>query len=75
LSLGLDVVVEGEFVWSGAQPDRVDIVLAFPGEPGVDEVGGEDAAVEKIVVIGFERVEDFGERSGGLPDAAVLLRR
>jgi hypothetical protein len=43
--------------------------------PGVDEVGGEDAAVEKIVVIGFERVEDFGERSGGLPDAAVLLRR
>src|SRR5437870_1517390 len=34
------VVVHGEFVRGGAQGDRVDLVGAFPLDPGLEQVGG-----------------------------------
>lgn len=39
-----DVVVELELVGVGAQAEAVDLDLALVGDPGVDEVGGEDVA-------------------------------
>ena len=48
-----DVVVHGELVRGGAQRDGVDLVVALPGSPGVDQVGGEHPALEQVVVVGF----------------------
>ena len=37
--------------------------------------GGEDVALEEVLVVGLERVEDRGQRAGHLLDRVVLLRR
>jgi hypothetical protein len=58
-----------------AEADRVDLVLALPIDPGVDEVLGEDVALEQEVVVGLERVEHLGERTRDLLDLGVLLGR
>src|SRR5690606_37427823 len=55
----LEVVVEGEFVGVGAESDGFDLGGALEADPGVDEVGGEDAAFEEVVVVGFEVVDDL----------------
>jgi hypothetical protein len=50
----LDVVVEVELPRVGAEPDLVDLFDALEGEPSLDEVGGEDAAGEQVVLIGLQ---------------------
>jgi hypothetical protein len=50
----LRVEVELELVRVRAHPERVDVVLVLPGEPGLDEVRREDAALEEEVVVLFE---------------------
>src|SRR5450432_287720 len=57
----LNVEVELELVRVRAQPDRVDLVLALVLDPGVDEVLGEDATREQVVLIGLKRDQHFAE--------------
>src|SRR5262245_5315009 len=50
---GSDVEVERELVRRRAQPDRVDLVLPLVFQPGRDDVGREDAALQQELVIGL----------------------
>src|SRR3954467_10628286 len=47
----------------GAEADRVDVVLALPRDPRVDQVLREDAALEQELVVALERVERLVERA------------
>src|SRR5437660_89479 len=53
-----DVVVHGELVRVRAQPDRVDLVLPLVLDPRLDQVGGEHPAVDQVVVVDLEPVQD-----------------
>ena len=55
------------------QRDRVDLVLALVRDVHVDEVLGEDAALEQEVVVDLERVEHLGQRAGEVLDPRLLL--
>lgn len=68
----LDVEVQLELVRMGAQTQGVDI-LALEVDVHVDEVFGEDAANGKEVVVGFESVEDFFQRTGDGGNAFLLF--
>src|SRR6266702_1938831 len=59
----LDVVIQMEFVWMRAQPDRIDLFLPLVVEPGLDHVGGEHIAAEQEGVIALERVKRLVQRS------------
>ena len=50
----------------GAQPDGIDLVLALPGDPRVDQPAAEDVALEQELVVGLERVERLVERTVNL---------
>src|SRR5437016_4077244 len=50
----LDVVVEHELPGMGPQPDRVDLVLPLIGDPGIDQVTGEDTAGPQELVVGLQ---------------------
>jgi hypothetical protein len=56
-----DVVVEVELPGVGAQAHLVDLFQALEGDPGLDEVGGEHAAGEQVVLIGFQGGEGLLE--------------
>src|SRR6266550_739014 len=56
-SVGSDVVVQVELPGVGAEADLVDLPLALVGEPGLDEVGCEDAARQQVLVVGLEGAE------------------
>src|SRR5215207_5189728 len=71
----LDVVVEVELPRVGTEADGVDLVLALVGEPGVDHVLGEHAALEQELVVGLERGQGVVERAGDLRDLGELLGR
>ena len=53
----LDVVVELEFVWVGAEPELVEFGGALVIQPGGDEVVGKDAAVREEGVVGGQGVQ------------------
>src|SRR4029450_13120886 len=53
----LDVEVQRELVRVRPQPDRVDLVLPLVLEPGLDEVGSEDVALQQEVVVLLQVVE------------------
>ena len=67
------VVVQREFVGVGAEADQVDLLVALEGDPGFDQVFGEDAAFDEVVVVGFQAVDDGGEGVGDLGDVAGFL--
>jgi hypothetical protein len=75
VSATVDVVVQLELVRVRAQADRVDLVGALVVDPGLDEVLGEHAALEQVVVVGLERVEHLGQRARHLRDVGGLVRR
>ena len=52
---GLDVVIQVELPRVRPQPDLVDLPQALVGQPGLDEVGGEDAAGHEVVVVRLKR--------------------
>ncbi|MEN3270424.1 MAG: hypothetical protein V7646_7318, partial [Pseudonocardia sp.] len=54
----LEVVVEHELPGVRAQADLVDLLGPLVVEPGVDQVVGEDAALDEEVVIGLQGVQD-----------------
>ena len=56
-----DVEVHLELVRVRSEADRVDLVLGLPLDPGLDEVLGEDVALEQELVVGRERLEDRRE--------------
>src|SRR4029453_10268875 len=62
----LDVVVQVELPRVGAEAAGVSLVLALVGEPGVDHVLGEHAALEQELVVGFERGQGVVEGAGDL---------
>src|SRR6266516_5519342 len=70
-----DVVVERELVRVRAQADGVDLVLPLVAHPGLDEISGEDAALEQVVVVGLECVEHRVQRPWHLGDRLCLVRR
>ena len=51
-----------------AQRDREDLVGALVVDPGLDQVGGEDATSEEVVVVGLEGLQDGREGGGDLGD-------
>src|ERR1041384_812751 len=71
----LDVVVERDLV--GVRPDLhgQDLVLTLVGDPGLDQVLGENATLGEVFVILLELVDDRGQRRRGLRDAGGLVRR
>jgi hypothetical protein len=56
-----------------AQPDRVDLVLALVLDPGLDEVPGEDVALQQELVVLLQVVEHDVERARQLLDLRRLL--
>lgn len=46
------VEVHFELVRVRAQPDRVDLVRLLVADPGLDQVRGEDASIEQVVMVG-----------------------
>jgi hypothetical protein len=52
---------------------RIDLVLALPGDPGLDELLREHVAAEEELVVRLERVERVGERARHLRHVAVRL--
>ncbi len=53
----LDVEVEGELPGMRAQPDGIHLVLPLVLDPGLDQVRGEDVALQQKVVVLLERVQ------------------
>jgi hypothetical protein len=56
-----DVVVELKLVGVWAQPDRVDLVFPLPVDPRLNEVGSKDIALEQVVVVFLEGVQNLGQ--------------
>src|SRR6266542_6273702 len=71
----LHVVVESELVGVRTQPQRVDLVLALEGDPGLDDVRGEHATLEQELVVRLKVVENLVQRSRDLGHALGLLGR
>src|SRR6267143_440858 len=56
----LRVVIEEELVRMRTQGDGIDLALTLVGDPGVDQVLGEDITLEQELVVGLERIEHLG---------------
>src|SRR5205814_975054 len=69
----LAVVVEGELRWVRPQLYGVDLVLALVGDPGLQEVGREDAALREERVVGLQRIQRLAERAGDLGNLRLDL--
>jgi len=69
------VVVHLKLVGMRAEPDRVDLINRLPLDPGVDQVLGENPALEQVVMVSRQRRQHLGERPGNLLDLGMLLRR
>src|SRR2546422_776174 len=70
-----NVEVQGELVGMRAQPDGIDLVLPLVVDPGLDDVGREDVALEQPVVRLLQIVEHDVERARHLLDLLRLGRR
>ena len=57
----LAVVIEGELGRVGPQAHRVDLVLALPCDPRLDQLLREDFALQEELVVDLERVECLRE--------------
>ncbi len=53
----LQIVVQDELVRVGPKPDRVHFFRPLVPEPGLDDVLGEDVALQEELVIPLERIE------------------
>lgn len=51
------VVVQRELVGMGTQPDRVDLLLALDLDPAFDQIRGEHAALQQIIVVGLQPID------------------
>ena len=51
----LDVVVEDELPRVGTEAHRIDLLLALVGDPGLDQIVGEDPSRPQEIVVGFQR--------------------
>src|SRR5271156_5522569 len=71
----LSVVVQRELHRMRPQANRVDLVLALPADPGLDQVLAEHAALQEELVIGFERVDRLRERARNRLDVVLLLEQ
>ena len=69
-----DIEVHLELVGVRAEADRVDLVLALPLDPRLDEVLGEHATLKQEVVVDLQGAEHLGQRAGDRLDLGVLLR-
>src|SRR5207245_4497135 len=69
-----DVEVERELPRVGPQADGVDLG-ALVGDPGVDQVAGEDVALEQERVVALQLIEHDVQRTRELLDLLGLLRR
>jgi len=54
------IVVEEELVGHGTEVNGSQLALALIGDPGLDQVGSEDVALQQELVIFLESVEHFG---------------
>src|ERR1035437_10378594 len=66
---GSAVVVQAELVRVRTEPDRVDLVGSLHVDPRLDEIRGEDATLEQIVVVLLQAVDHRGQRRRSLCDA------
>src|SRR5262249_3150448 len=72
---GLNVVIEMELVRVRAQPNGIDLLVAFVIQPSFDHVLGEDIAAQQERVIGLERIQRLLQRAGGRLHLLRLRRR
>ena len=71
----LHVVVERELVRVRADLHRHDFVLTLVRDPGLDQIGGENAALGEVFVILLEVVDHSRELRRGLRNVGGLVRR
>src|SRR5262249_32021813 len=69
----LDVVIERELIRMRTQPDGVDFLLALVPDPGADDVAGEDVALQQELMVLFEGIQRFVERTRGLRHLGQFL--
>src|ERR1051326_1543134 len=69
------VVVKGELHRVWPQPYGVDLVLALPPDPRLDQVLAEHAALRQEGMIGLECVERRVERARHLGDTAIVFEQ
>lgn len=69
--LAIDVLVE--LPWSWELASNVDFVLPLAGDPGLNEILGEDVSLGKELVISFEGVDGFLETCGSLWNASEFF--
>src|SRR5688572_6145884 len=67
------VVVQIELRRRRAQAHVIELVLVLVGDPRVDQVGGEDVALEQELVVLAERLECAIERARNRRDLGQLL--
>ena len=67
------VEVQLELVRVRTELDRLDLLGALEVDPGLDEVLGEDPALEQELVVLLQRIEDGGQGGRDLRDVGVLL--
>ena len=54
------------------QPDRVELAGPLVVQPGLDQVGGEHATVEQVLLVGLEVLEHLLQRAGNLRNGKRL---
>src|ERR1022692_119620 len=69
------VVVHLELVRVRTEPHRVDLVRALVVDPRLDQVWREEAALEQVLVVGLQALEDLLQRAWHLRDRQRLVRR
>src|SRR5262249_46352057 len=69
-----DVEIEGELIGMGPQAQGLDLLLALVPDPGVDDVVGEDLALEQELVVASEHLQGVLQRVRRLGHLAQFLR-
>src|SRR5262245_59830490 len=72
-SAASDIEVQRELVRVRPHPNRIDLVVHLPVDPGVDDVAREDVALEQKSVVAPERHQCFLERARRLGHILQLL--
>src|SRR6478672_9232222 len=71
----LRIKIEAKLIRMRPQADSVNLVPPLVLDPGFNDVGGEDVALQQKLAIAFQRRERFVERGGRLANLRQLVGR